>query len=86
MIGAQVKRGGSKANGGWASERRNDRANHRLPHNGREERLGHKQGLSLCIQVVVLHFAEEDRWRNMETLTQPRDVVAVQSTLAGKNQ
>ena len=37
-------------------------------------------------QSIVLHLAEEDRWRNMETLAEPRDVVAVQSTLAGKNQ
>jgi hypothetical protein len=45
-----------------------------------------RQGWCLRIQAVVLHLAEEDRWRNMETLAEPRDVVALQSTLAGKNQ
>jgi hypothetical protein len=35
---------------------------------------------------LALPLAEEYRWRNMETLAEPRDVVALQSTLAGKNQ
>jgi len=36
--------------------------------------------------VLLFRFAEEDGGRNMETPAEPRDVIAIQSTLAGKNQ
>ena len=52
------------------------------PHKSDAQRLL----LATCHSSLLLQLAEEDRWRNMETLAEPRDVVPVQSTLAGKNQ
>ena len=52
----------------------------------RTYKTGPRYNCLLRIRAVVLHLVEEDGRRNVEALAEPRNVVAIQSTLAGKNQ